>query len=38
VPRPAHLASDWGYDQFYQDWQERMARYAAACRGVKWIE
>ena len=32
------LASDWGYDRFYQDWQERMARYAAACRGVQWIE
>jgi len=31
------LAADWGYDQFYQDWQERMARYAATCLGVKWI-
>jgi len=32
------LAADWGYDQFYQDWQEQMARYAAQCLGVKWIE
>ena len=32
------LASDWGYDRFYEDWQEQMARYAAACKGVKWIE
>ncbi|KPK81491.1 MAG: hypothetical protein AMJ81_10535, partial [Phycisphaerae bacterium SM23_33] len=32
------LAADWGYDRFYQDWQEQMARYAAACKGVKWIE
>ena len=32
------LAADWGYDQFYQDWQRRMARYAARCKGVKWIE
>jgi predicted kinase len=32
------LAADWGYDQFYQDWQEQMARYAAACMGVKWVE
>ena len=31
------LAADWGYDQFYQDWQEQLARYAAACKGVKWI-
>jgi len=31
------LAADWGYDQFYQDWQEQMARYAAACMGVEWI-
>jgi hypothetical protein len=32
------LAHEWGYDQFYDDWQERMARYAAALKGVKWIE
>jgi hypothetical protein len=32
------LAADWGYDQFYRDWQDRMARYAAQCRGVQWIE
>jgi hypothetical protein len=31
------LAADWGYDQFYQDWQERMARHAATCKGVSWI-
>lgn len=31
------LAADWGYDQFYQDWQKQMARYAAACLGVKWV-
>lgn len=30
------LAADWGYDRFYQDWQERMARLAAACKGVSW--
>lgn len=29
---------DWGYDQFYQDWQEQMARFAAACKGVNWLE
>jgi hypothetical protein len=32
------LAADWGYDRFYQDWQEQMARYAVRCKGVKWIE
>ena len=32
------LSADWGYDQFYQDWQEQMARFAAACKGVKWIK
>jgi len=32
------LAADWGYDQFYQNWQERMARYAARCKGIKWIQ
>ena len=32
------LASDWGYDRFYGDWQEQMARHAAACKGIKWIE
>jgi hypothetical protein len=32
------LATDWGYDQFYQDWQEQMARYAAECKAVTWIE
>ncbi len=32
------LAADWGNDRFYQDWQEQMARLAAACKGVKWQE
>ena len=32
------LAADWGYDRFYEDWQERMARYAARCKGITWIE
>lgn len=32
------LAADWGYDRFYDDWQERMARYAAACKGVTWVD
>jgi hypothetical protein len=31
-------AADWGYERFYDDWQEQMARYAAACLGVKWVE
>ncbi len=29
-------ARSWGYDGFYDDWQERMARYAAALKGVAW--
>jgi len=32
------MASDWGYDRFYDDWQERMARHAAAVQAVKWID
>ncbi|KPK49400.1 MAG: hypothetical protein AMK72_04615 [Planctomycetes bacterium SM23_25] len=32
------LAANWGCDQFYDDWQEQMARHAAAIRGVQWIE
>jgi hypothetical protein len=32
------LAADWGYDRFYTDWQERMARYAARCKGISWID
>jgi len=32
------LASDWGYDRFYDDWQEQMARHAAAIGAVKWID
>ena len=31
-------AYTWGYEQFYDDWQEQMARYAAAVKGVKWVE
>ena len=28
----------WGYEQFYNDWQEAAARHAAAIKGVKWVE
>ena len=28
----------WGYDGFYDDWQEQMLRHAAALKGVKWID
>jgi hypothetical protein len=31
-------AYEWGYEQFYDDWQEQMAKHAAACLGVKWVE
>ncbi len=31
-------ACTWGYDRFYGLWQERMARLAAALRGVTWLE
>jgi len=31
-------ACTWGYEQFYDDWQESMARHAAAIKGVRWIE
>ena len=31
-------ACTWGYERFYEKWQEQMARHAAAIRGVKWIE
>jgi len=30
--------STWGYEQFYDDWQERMTRHAAAVSGVQWVE
>jgi hypothetical protein len=30
--------SDWGYERFYDDWQERMCRFAAELNGVEWIE
>jgi hypothetical protein len=32
------LAADWGYDRFYQDWQEHMARYAARFLGRRWVD
>ena len=32
------LAAEWGYDRFYNDWQETMLRHAAALKGVGWIE
>jgi hypothetical protein len=32
------LAYSWGYDQFYDDWRRQMAKYAAALKGVDWIE
>ncbi len=31
-------ASDWGYERFYDDWQEQMLRHAAAVLGVRWID
>jgi len=31
-------ASTWGYEQFYDDWQEQMARHAAAVKGVRWVK
>ena len=31
-------ACTWGYERFYDDWQEQMARRAAALLGVRWIE
>jgi len=31
-------AWSWGYERFYDDWQERMAKYAATLQGVKWID
>lgn len=30
-------AWSWGYDGFYDDWQERMLRHAAAVKGVEWF-
>jgi hypothetical protein len=32
------LAGSWGYDRFYDDWQEQMLRHAAALNGIAWIE
>ena len=31
-------AFQWGYERFYDDWQEAMLRHAAAVKGVKWID
>ena len=30
-------AFQWGYERFYDDWQEAMLKHAAAIKGVKWI-
>jgi len=37
---PPHLGwvCTWGYERFYDDWAERMARHAARIAGVRWIE
>ena len=32
------LAAEWGYDRFYNDWQEAMLKHAAAMKGVRWVE
>jgi len=31
-------AFSWGYERFYDDWQERLARHAAALKGLRWVE
>ena len=31
-------AASWGWEGFYDDWQTRMLRHAAAIKGVQWIE
>jgi hypothetical protein len=31
-------AWSWGYERFYDDWQEQMAKHAAALRGVGWVK
>jgi hypothetical protein len=31
-------AWSWGYEGFYDDWQEKMARHAAAIKGVPWVD
>lgn len=31
-------ASSWGYEGFYDAWQEWMAWHAAAVKGVKWVK
>jgi len=31
-------AFQWGYERFYDDWQEAMLKHAAAVKGVKWID
>lgn len=32
------FAQSWGDEGFYNRWQEKMARYAAKLKGVKWVE
>ena len=29
--------TDWGCARFYDQWQEQMARHAAALMGVEWV-
>ena len=31
-------AYHWGYERFYDDWQEAMLKLSAKLRGVKWVE
>ena len=31
-------ASSWGCERFYDDWQEHMARHAAALSARKWVD
>lgn len=31
-------AYSWGYDQFYDDWRLKMGKFAAALKGVEWVE
>ena len=31
-------ASQWGYEQLYDDWQQQMLQHAAAIKGVRWVE
>jgi hypothetical protein len=31
-------AWSWGYERFYDDWQEQLLKHAAAVQGVRWVE